>query len=143
MSWTSDVAASIRGLDASPRRLRSFAFTVWGVLLALSLWMAARHRAPGIRWVAGGAGLAMLAAGAVVPSRLGPLYRGWMAFAFAMGWFMSRLLLVAIFALVVTPMAWVGRLAGHRFLDTRPDPRAASYWVRRDPDRRDDYRKMY
>jgi len=143
MSWTSDVAASIRGLDASPRKLRSFALTVGGVLLALSIWMAVRHRAPGIRWAAGLAGLVLLAAGAAVPSWLGALYRGWMAIAFTMGWFMSRLLLVAIFALVVTPIAWVGRLAGQRFLETRPDPRATSYWVRRDPDRRDDYRKMY
>jgi hypothetical protein len=143
MSWTSDVAASIRGLDTSPRRLRSFALTVGGVLLSLSLWMLFRHRAPGFRWVAGVAGLLLLAAGAAAPSRLGPLYRGWMAVAFAMGWFMSRLLLVAIFVLVVTPIAWVGRLAGQRFLEVRPDSRATSYWVRRDPDRRDDYRKMY
>jgi len=143
MGWTSDVAASLRGLDASPRKLRSFALTVGGVLLALSIWMVFRRRAPGIRWVVGGAGLALLAAGAAVPTRLGVLYRGWMTLAFTLGWFMSRLLLVVIFALVVTPIAWVGRLAGQRFLETRLDPRATSYWVRRDPDRRDDYRKMY
>jgi len=143
MRWTSDVAASLRELDASPRRLRSFGFTVGTVLLAVALGSAWRHGAPAVRWGAGAAGLALVSAGALVPASLGPLHRAWMALAFTLGWFASRLLLGAVFALLVTPIAWVARLSGKRFLDLRPDPGAASYWVRRDPDRRDDYRKMY
>ena len=81
--------------------------------------------------------------GALVPTWLRPVHRAWMALAFTLGWFVSRLLLAAVFALLVTPIAWVARLSGKRFLEVEPDPGATSYWVRRDPDRRDDYRKMY
>jgi len=143
MGWTSDVATSLRELDASPRRLRSFGFTVGAVLLAIASWSAWRHGAPAVRWGAGAAGLALLAAGALAPASLVSLHRAWMALAFTLGWFVSRLLLTTIFALLVTPIAWVARLSGKRFLDVRPDPGATTYWVRRDPDRRDDYRKMY
>lgn len=143
MSWTDDVRASLRELDASPRRLRSFAFTVGAVILALALWLAFRGRAPGFRWVAGAAGAALVLAGLVAPSRLAPIHRAWMALAFSLGWFVSRLVLTAIFLLVVTPIALVARLAGKRFLETRPDPGATSYWSRRDSGRRDDHRKMY
>ena len=65
------------------------------------------------------------------------------SFAFSLGWFVSRLVLTAIFLLVVTPIALVARLAGKRFLETRPEPGATSYWLRREAGRRDDHRKMY
>jgi hypothetical protein len=143
MSWTDDVRASLRELDASPRRLRSFAFTVGTVLLALALWLAFRGSVPGFRWAAGAAGAALVLGGLVAPSRLAPIHRAWMSLAFSLGWFVSRLVLTAIFLLVVTPIALVGRLVGKRFLETRPDPGATSYWIRRDAGRRDDHRKMY
>jgi hypothetical protein len=143
MSWTDDVRASLRELDASPRRLRSFAFTVGAVLLALALWLAFRGRAPGFRWAAGASGAALVLSGLVAPSRLAAVHRAWMALAFTLAWFVSRLLLAAVFLLLVTPIALLGRLVGKRFLETRPDPGATSYWIRRDAGRRDDHRKMY
>jgi hypothetical protein len=65
-----------------------------------------------------------------------------MALAFTLGWFTSRLLLVAIFLGVVTPIGLLARLVGKRFLELAPDPGAASYWVRRDPARSTDHRKL-
>jgi hypothetical protein len=126
----------------APRPLRRFGLLVGGVLLALGLWLGrhADHPAPlDLLILVGGA---LVLAGALRPAWLAGPYRGWMALAFTLGWFTSRLLLVAIFLLVVTPIGLVARLAGKRFLDLAPDRGAASYWVRRDPDRAIDHRKL-
>jgi hypothetical protein len=79
--------------------------------------------------------------GAKLPQPLRTPYRMWMAFALALGWVVSRLVLVLLFALVLTPVALVARLAGKRFLDLRADPSAQTYWVPRE--QRSQYEKMY
>ncbi len=71
-----------------------------------------------------------------------PLRRIWMALAFAMGWVMSRVVLAVLFYVVVTPLALVARVAGHRFLALDRKP-AGSYWISRDPSAASDYEKMY
>lgn len=142
MSWTRDLSDAVAALDLSRRRLRSFGLAAGGLLCALGLGLAARGPVRLVGLLLAGAGAALLAGGALAPGRLAGPYRAWMAAAFAVGWPVSRLLLTAIFALVVVPVALLARLSGKRFLDLRPDPAASSYWVRRDPGRRADYEKM-
>jgi hypothetical protein len=143
MRLISDVSNSLRALDVSRQSLRKFAFTVGGVLVLLALWLAFRQRNAWVRNITGGVGLGLLVAGAVVPQRLGALYRSWMALAFTLGWVMSRVVLTAVFALVVTPIAVLARLVGKRFLEVKADPGANSYWIRREPNRPAHYEKMY
>lgn len=69
-------------------------------------------------------------------------YRGWMALALTLGWFVSRAVLVALFFAVITPVGLVARLLGVRFLELERDPAAASYWKKRSPSR-PKYEKMY
>ncbi len=148
MSLIDDVKGSLGGLDLSPRALRRFGLLVGAVLLALGLWLwryAGQHAPPGavpLPALVAVFGAALMAVAAVTPSRLRVLYRRWMTLAFTLGWFTSRLLLIAIFCLVVTPIALVARLSGKRFLDLKPDRGATSYWTRRDPARRVDHRKL-
>jgi ABC-type sugar transport system permease subunit len=87
-------------------------------------------------------GAALMAIGLAAPRRLRVLYRRWMTLAFTLGWFTSRLLLVVIFALVVTPIGLLARLVGKRFIEPGPDRGAATYWTRRDQARRTDHRKL-
>lgn len=142
MSLPADVAAGLARLDPSPRALRAFALTVGGALLLLAGWLAWGGGAPAASLPAG-AGLLLAAAGLLFPARLRLLHRGWMALALALGWVVSRLVLTALFLLVVTPLGLAARLSGRRFLELRPDRRARTYWIPRPPDRRDDFTKMY
>ncbi len=141
MSLIRDVSASLRSLDVTPRRLRKSALLVGAVLLALALLFAVRGRHPWLRDAAGAAGVLLIAAGALVPSRLRTPYRIWMALALALGWVVARAVLVALFALVLTPVALVARLAGKRFLELNADPSAKTYWVPHQQSSR--YEKMY
>jgi hypothetical protein len=148
VSLIDDVSASLATLDLSPRPLRRFGLLVGAVLLAGGLWLwqrAAVHAPPGavpLPALVAAFGAALAAIALVVPRRLRVLYRRWMTLAFTLGWFTSRLLLVAIFALVVTPVGLLARLAGKRFIEPGPDRGAPTYWTRRDPARRADHRKL-
>jgi hypothetical protein len=142
------VNTSLAKLDLSPGPLRRFGLLVGAVLLAGGLWLGLRaglDAPPGtvpLPTLVAAFGAGLLAVALVVPRRLRFVYRAWMAVALTLGWFTSRLLLVAIFALVVTPIGLVARLSGKRFLELKPDRAAASYWTRRDPARRVDHRKL-
>jgi drug/metabolite transporter (DMT)-like permease len=144
----SDVVHSVAALDLSARPLRRFGLLIGAILLAGGLWLwqtAGLQAPPGavpLPVLVAAFGAALLAVALVVPRRLRFLYRAWMTLAFTLGWFTSRLLLVAIFALVVTPLGLLARLTGKRFLELEPDRAAASYWTRRDPARRVDHRKL-
>jgi hypothetical protein len=141
MRWTDDVREALRGLDRSPRTLRRFGLVVGGALVAVGLLLLRRH--PDARLVVAAAGAALLAAGALAPGLLRGLHPRWMALAFALGWLVSRLILVVVFAVAVTPLALLARASGKRFLDLRPDPGASSHWVRRPAGRPARYEKMY
>ena len=148
MSLIDDVGTALKALDLSPRTLRRFGLLVGAVLLAGGLWLwrsAGVHAPPGavpLPILVAAFGAALMAIALAAPRRLLVLYRRWMALAFTLGWFTSRLLLLVIFALVVTPISLLARLSGKRFLDLAPDRGAATYWARRDPARRTDHRKL-
>jgi hypothetical protein len=63
---------------------------------------------------------------------LRPLYIGWMAFAFVLGWINTRLLLGVFFYLILTPIGLVLRLGGKDLLDQKIDRSARSYWKKRE-----------
>jgi hypothetical protein len=142
MSWIEDVRTGLARLDTSPRAIRRAAFGVGGVLLLLSAWLLWRHRSSGISLgLAGGGGLLLLAGG-LFPARLRSAYMTWMAFALALGWVMSRVVLTVVFVVVLTPLGLLARLSGKRFLALERDPSASSYWVRR-PGTQGRYDRMY
>jgi hypothetical protein len=71
----------------------------------------------------------LIAAGLAVPTRLGPVYRGWMALAAAISKVTTPVFMGVIFFLVLTPAGFLVRLFGHRPL-SRPRG-AATYWQSR------------
>ncbi len=60
------------------------------------------------------------------------LYKGWMAFAYALGWVNTRILLVLFFFLVITPVSLVLRMIGKDPLLRRSEPDLKSYWIARE-----------
>lgn len=76
----------------------------------------------------------LLVTGLAVPIVLKPVYGAWMMFAHAMGWVMTRIILIAAFVILMTPLGLLMRLCGKDLLDVKLDPDGAgSYWKERDP----------
>jgi hypothetical protein len=129
MGWTSDVRSQMRTLDRSRRALRRFGFTMGialGVLASLVFFFGDH---PGRAAILGAFGAALLLSAWLTPRVLGPIQKGWMAFAFALGWIMSRALLSVFFFVAVTPVGLLVRLFGKNPLEARDVD--GSYWIRR------------
>ena len=126
--------------EPSRRELRAFAWTVGAAFVVLALALAWRGRT--VACVASGAlGAALLLAGALVPSRLGPVHRAWMGLATAMSRVTTPVFMAIVYFVVLTPIALVRRALGKNALARR---RADSHWIARPPEeRRSDLRRQF
>ena len=128
------VAAEVRALDVSVPALRKFGLVVGGVFAGIAAFSAWRNgwELKTFAQILGGLGLTLIVLGAVVPVILRPVYKVWMALAFAMGFVMTRVILTLAFFLTITPIGFILRALGKDPLAKRPDPDVDSYWVLRD-----------
>ena len=110
---------------------KSFGLWVGGAFCALSGLFYWKDFLTGFKVIAAVGGLLVLA-GLIRPVWLKYVYRGWMKFAFAAGWFNTRLILSLMFYLVMTPVAALLRLFGKHPLVLGRDRQAPTYWIRRE-----------
>ncbi len=92
---------------------RKFAFPVGTafLLLAAILWWR-DHRTP--MNVMLGLGGTLWILGAIVPGKLGPIYRGWMSMALAISKVTTPIFMGIVYFLVLTPTGLVMKLLGRR-----------------------------
>lgn len=77
-------------------------------------------------------GLLFLLSAQIFPIVLSPIYKLWMGLAFCLGWFNTRLVLIAVYYLVVTPIGLTARLFGKDFLNVKLDRSLKTYWQPRE-----------
>ena len=80
-------------------------------------------------WRLCAAGAAFGVAGLIVPVAIRPLYVGWMALAFPIGWTVSHLLLGMLYYFMITPIGLLLRAAGNDPMHREFDRSAKSYWL--------------
>ena len=66
--------------------------------------------------------------GIAMPVILKPVYWVWMIFATILGWLMTRVILILLFYVILTPIGLIARLFGKQFLDLKWDKSKGSYW---------------
>lgn len=150
MSWISDVKTEIIALELSKKKLRSFGLLVGSIFLLISAWIffSQRNELPEtsnytfayIFLVLGGF---LFLFGAFAPLLLKTTYKIWMGLAIAMGWIISRILIMILFYIVVTPISLIAKLSRKKFLDLKFRDNKNSYWVMKPKDAKIDYKKMY
>jgi saxitoxin biosynthesis operon SxtJ-like protein len=114
---------------ASPvgtKRLRGFGLGAGAILLALALWLRFHGRPTPLV-----AGLLILSAlflllGALAPTWLSPVFRGWMAFGGFLGRMNTALILTLTFLLILTPLGLIMRLFKRDPMARRIE--GATYW---------------
>lgn len=131
-----DLWREIRNIETGRRAVRSFGLLVGGVLIVLGI-VFGEHRGVGIALFAGGA--ALMALGLAAPRLLTLPYKAWMALALVLGYVMTRVLLTAVYMLIVTPLGIAMRLTGRDPMQRKRDPDRATYWSPRE--RESDARK--
>lgn len=125
------IADEIKNIKSGKVELRKFGLTVGivlGLLGALLFW---RGRGYYPYLLVPSAILLLLCVAA--PTLLKPVHKAWMTLAVLMGWFMTRVILCALFYLMVTPIGLLGRLVGKEFLELKLNRSApGSYWIPRE-----------
>jgi hypothetical protein len=68
-----------------------------------------------------------------------------MALSVVMGFIMTRIIMVIIFYLIVTPLRLVASMAGKEFLDMKIDKNVKSYWIVREKTQKaqSDYERQF
>ena len=142
MSWIRDVRDELHRLKRTPRELRKFGYLVGSVFLLISLAGVFKHWSLVILVILGIAGVYLLAAGLLFPVSLRRVYGIWMGFAFALGWIVSRIILILLFYLILTPIGIAARLSGKKFIDTSYPDSKSSFWIAKGESAKINYDKM-
>lgn len=114
----------------SKSELRKFGLTVgtaFAVFGAISWWRG-HELPPRILWTLAGL---LIVPGLIAPAILGPVQRGWMAFATVLGHINTRIILTVLYYLVMTPVGLVMRLFRDPLDRSLKDTRD-SQWIRRE-----------
>ena len=111
------------------RELRQFGLVMAAALVVvfgLALpWLFSR---PLPTWPYAAAG-ALVALALAVPRALGPLHRVWMKVGHALGWVNTRIILSALFFVLVFPIGLLMRLFGKDTIMRSRDPNLESYRI--------------
>jgi hypothetical protein len=120
----------IKHIDKSDKAVKKTSVTVGIVLLIITfiLWYFGK-----ISFIYFGAigGIFIIISYVAVPL-LRPFHKLWMSLALILGWFMSRVILIILFYLVITPIGFFAKLFGKRFLELKIDKSARTYWEKRE-----------
>ncbi len=143
MNWIKHVREHVEQLDVSPAAIRKFALLMGGILGTWTGYAIWKGDSSNVVISAGVLAILLMVLGFLKPSVLRPVYRGWMTLAFAMGWVVSHVILIAFYFMVMTQVALLARVWGKKFMDVSFDEKKHTYWVRRPPQQMTNYEKMY
>jgi hypothetical protein len=114
------------------KELRSFGLLVGGVFAGIGLWPMLVHGGDYRPWALILAAL-LIAPALIFPRSLGPIHKVWMKLGHVLGWINTRIILGAVFYLVVTPIGILRRLLGKDPMGKRLRADTESYRVVREP----------
>jgi hypothetical protein len=125
-----EIKKELAGLAVTRKTLRDFGLLFCAVFVISAGVMYWKNK-PAWIWPAA-AGAAFFLAAVIYPMALRLLFHLWMTLAAVMGWVMTRVVLVAAFSLIMTPLALVLRIMGKDLLDKKLRKDAPSYWKKHD-----------
>ena len=102
-----------RSTEFTPSDGRRFAFPVGIAFLLLSAVFWWRDRALFFQ-ITAGLGTLLIVAGALVPGKLGPVYRAWMLMALAISKVTTPIFMGSVYFAVMTPTGLLMRVFGRR-----------------------------
>jgi len=109
--------------------LRKFGLTVGIVLAAIGILFFYFEKSSAIYFTVIG-GLLILF-GILLPQLLKPINKVWMELAIVLGFIMTRVILTTLFYLVITPIGFLAKIFGKKFMNLKYDRSAKTYWEKR------------
>jgi hypothetical protein len=116
-------------IKETKKDLRKFGLSV-GIVLALIGILLYYFEKPSAIYFAAIGGILILL-GIVLPQLLKPLNKIWMGLAIVLGFIMTRVILTTLFYLVITPIGFLTKISGKKFMALKYDRSAKTYWEKR------------
>lgn len=133
----------IKNIDNSPRALKNFGYTMGIVFLLIALYLFLVNIESFTIFAA--VGIAFILLGLILPKTLRYFNIVWMTIAIVLGHFISGLILVILFYIVLTPTGLVMRILSKDLLNLKFKPGTKSYWAVREKqeDIKDAFEKQF
>jgi hypothetical protein len=116
-------------IKETKKDLRKFGLTVGIVLAAIGTLLFYFEKSSAIYFTIIGGLLILL--GVLFPQLLKPLNKLWMGLAIILGFIMTRVILTTLFYLVITPIGFLAKMFGKKFMALKYDRSAKTYWEKR------------
>ena len=123
------IKEEFKHIKETKKDLRKFGLSVGIVLAVIGILLFYFEKSSAIYFAVIGGTLILF--GIVLPQLLKPLNRLWMGLAIVLGFIMTRVILSILFYLVITPIGFLARLFGKKFMILKYDKSAKSYWEER------------
>ena len=120
----------IKNIKSDAKECRKFGLSVGIVLTILTIILAGFGKGSFVYF--GSVGGLLIISGIIAPSLLKPLQKIWMILAVLLGFIMTRLILLILFYLILTPIGILARIFGKDFLDLKLLKDRDSYWNKRE-----------
>jgi hypothetical protein len=115
-------------LDPSPRMLRQFSVLCVVFFGALAGWHGFVRGHLTLGWIFAGLAVTLGPVGLLAPKAIRPIFIGWLAVAFPIGWIVSRVMLILLYFGLVVPFGLFFRLSGRDILHLKTK-RQSTYWA--------------
>jgi hypothetical protein len=116
-------------IKETKKDLRKFGLTVGIVLAAIGTLLFYFEKSSAIYFTIIGGLLILL--GILLPQLLKPINKVWMGMAIVLGFIMTRVILTTLFYLVITPIGFLAKIFGKKFMILKYDKSAKTYWEKR------------
>ena len=119
----------IKNIKCGKIELRQFGIGFGSVFAILGLIFFLKQ-SPNYRYFLGVSGI-FLFCGVVFPRALGLVYKTWMPLATTLLWLLTKVALIVLFYLILTPVGLLAKLFGKQFLNLKFKESVNSYWVKK------------
>lgn len=110
--------------------IKQFGITLTVILAIFGTLHFIKHHIVPAQWFFG-ISIALFLVSISMPKMLKPVYVIFLKVAHALGWFNTRVILILIYYMLITPIALIMRIFGKDLLNRKIDDKAPSYWVKR------------
>ena len=127
----------IDNIKSSNKELKQFGFVIGGILFAIGVYLL--YKGKPAYPVLLSLGFLIIVLGLALPKILFPFQKAWMVLAVVLGFVMTRVILSILFYFVITPIGFLAKISGKRFLNLKFHDSKKSYWNIRE---KKDYEKI-
>ena len=116
----------IKNIKSEKSDLRNFGFIIGIIILIISGFLFWKEKDLFQIFLA--IGITLLFTTIAIPKVLKPVYWMWMIFGVILGWIMTRVILILLFYVIMSPIGLTLRFFGKQFLELRWDKSKESHW---------------